>query len=53
MRNFKPILLVEDDDVDDVDVIMTQRALDDLKVTNKLVRKVDGEDALEYLRSCA
>ena len=50
MRNFKPILLVEDDDVD---VIMTQRALDDLKVTNKLVRKVDGEDALEYLRSCA
>lgn len=47
MRNFKPILLVEDDDVD---VIMTQRALDDLKVTNKLVRKVDGEDALEYLR---
>ncbi len=42
-----PILLVEDDDVD---AIITQRALNELKVTNKLVHKVDGEDALEYLR---
>ena len=47
MRNSKPILLVEDDSVD---AMMTQRALNDLKVTNKMVHKVDGEDALDYLR---
>jgi CheY-like chemotaxis protein len=47
MRNFKPILLVDDDDVD---AIITQRAVNDLKITNELLRKVDGEDALEYLR---
>ena len=42
----KPILLVEDDTVDAMTV---KRALNDLKVTNKLVHKVDGEDALGYL----
>lgn len=47
MRSYMPILLVEDDDVD---VIITQRAFNELKVTNQLVRKVDGKDALEYLR---
>ncbi|MEN6384965.1 MAG: response regulator [Phycisphaerales bacterium] len=47
MRNFKPILLVDDDDVD---AIITQRAINDLKITNELIRKVDGEDALEYLK---
>jgi len=47
MRNYKPILLVEDDDVD---AMTTQRALDELKVTNKLIHRIDGEDALEYLR---
>ena len=47
MRNFKPILLVDDDDVD---AIITQRALNELKVTNELIRKVDGEDALTYLK---
>jgi CheY-like chemotaxis protein len=47
MRNFKPILLVDDDDVD---AIITQRAVNDLKITNELIRKVDGEDALDYLR---
>jgi len=46
MRNSRPILLVEDDDVD---AMTTQRALDEVKVTNKLIHKVDGEDALEYL----
>ena len=46
MYNSKPVLLAEDDDAD---ALMTKRALNDLKVTNKLVRKVDGEDALEYL----
>jgi CheY-like chemotaxis protein len=48
MRNSKPILLVEDDDVD---AMTTQRALDELKVANKLIHMVDGEDALEYLRN--
>ena len=47
MRSFKPILLVDDDDVD---AIITQRALNELKVTNQLIRKVDGEDALTYLK---
>jgi CheY-like chemotaxis protein len=40
------ILLVEDDMVD---AIIAKRALNDLKITNELVHKVDGEDALEYL----
>jgi len=47
MQNYKPILLVEDDDAD---VIITRQALNELKVANKLVHKVDGEDAIEYLR---
>jgi len=42
-----PILLVEDDNVD---AMITRRALNELKITNQLVHKVDGEDALEYLR---
>jgi CheY-like chemotaxis protein len=45
-----PILLVEDDDVD---AMITQRALNELRVTNQLVHKVDGEEALEYLRDQA
>ena len=48
MRNSKPILLVEDDDLDAMTV---KRALRDLKVTNQLVHTGDGEEALEYLRS--
>ncbi len=48
MRNYRPILLVDDDDVD---AIITQRAINELKITNELLRKVDGEDALEFLRS--
>ncbi len=47
MRNAKPILLVEDDDLD---AITTKRALADLKVRNKLVHRVNGDDALEFLR---
>ena len=46
MRNSKPILLVEDDSVD---VMTVQRALSELEVPNKLVCKVDGKEALEYL----
>ncbi|MHC4456595.1 MAG: response regulator [Planctomycetota bacterium] len=48
MRSSKPILLVEDDKVDAMTV---ERALKDLKVNNQLVHKVDGEEALEYLRN--
>jgi DNA-binding response OmpR family regulator len=47
MRSSKPILLVEDDDVDAMTV---QRAFDELKVTNQLIHKIDGEDALNYLK---
>jgi CheY-like chemotaxis protein len=47
MRNLRPILLVEDDSVDAMTV---KRALKDLKVTNRLVRTLNGEEALNYLR---
>jgi CheY-like chemotaxis protein len=47
MKSYKPILLLEDDSVDAMTV---KRALRDLKVTNKLVRATNGEEALEYLR---
>lgn len=47
MMNSKPILLVEDDSVD---MMAVQRALNRLKVTNELVCKVDGREALKYLR---
>jgi len=40
--------LVEDDDVD---AMTTKRALNEIKVTNELVHKVDGEDGLDYLRT--
>jgi len=48
MQNSKPILLIEDDDVD---VMTVNRALRDLKVTNQLVPIGDGEEAIEYLRN--
>ena len=47
MMNSKPILLVEDDSID---IMAVQRALNKLKVTNELVCKVDGREALEYLQ---
>lgn len=43
----KPILLVEDDQVDAMTV---QRALRELHVTNPLVRRENGEEGLAYLR---
>jgi len=46
MRNSRPILLVEDDDVD---ALTTKRALTEINVANALVHKFDGEEALEYL----
>ena len=48
MRTSRPILLVEDDDVDAMTV---RRALKDLKVTNQLVRLGNGEEALSHLRN--
>ena len=48
MRNLKPILLVEDDDVD---VMTVERAFKDLKITNQLVNTANGEEALEYLKN--
>ncbi len=47
MRTLKPVLLVEDDYVDAMTV---KRAFNDLKVTNPLIHKLNGEEALEYLR---
>jgi CheY-like chemotaxis protein len=48
MRNSKPILLVEDDNVD---VMTVKRALKDLNIQNPLVCAANGEEALEYLQN--
>lgn len=48
MRNSKPILLVEDDEVD---VLTVKRTLKDLNITNHLVSTANGEEALEYLQN--
>jgi CheY-like chemotaxis protein len=45
--NDKPILLVEDDQVD---VMTAKRALKEISVTNPVVNRENGEDALQYLR---
>ena len=47
MKNCKPIMLVEDDDVDAMTV---RRAFKDLNVQNQLVHSVNGEEALKYLK---
>jgi len=46
MRRDKPILLVDDDEVDQMTV---RRALKDIHVTNRLDIAGDGEEALAYL----
>jgi len=43
----KPILLVEDDQVD---VMTVTRALKEIHVTNPLITLENGEEALKYLR---
>jgi CheY-like chemotaxis protein len=48
MKSSKPILLVEDDNVD---AITVRRALKELNVPNGIVHQLDGENALKYLRS--
>ena len=50
MRSMKPVMLVEDDNVDAMTV---KRALRELKVASNLARAVNGEEALEYLRNPA
>jgi CheY-like chemotaxis protein len=50
MKNNKTVLLVEDDKVD---VMTVKRALSDLKITNPLVVKYNGLEALEYLKQTA
>lgn len=47
MKGQRPILLVEDDEVD---VLTVRRALRDLKVENDLILASDGEEALGFLR---
>jgi CheY-like chemotaxis protein len=47
MRSNKPILLVEDDQVDAMTV---KRALKDINITNRLDIVNDGEEALTFLR---
>lgn len=44
----KPILLVEDDQVD---VMTVKRALKEIRVTNPVVNLENGEEALKYLRN--
>jgi CheY-like chemotaxis protein len=48
MRHYKPILLVEDDEVDTITV---ERALTDLNGKTKLVPTRNGEEALTYLKN--
>jgi len=50
MRSLKPVLLLEDDNVDAMTV---KRAMKDLKVGNLLVRVINGEEALKYLQDSA
>jgi CheY-like chemotaxis protein len=47
MQNLKPILLAEDDTVDAMTV---KRALKELSVINPLMHRLNGEEALDYLR---
>jgi len=49
MKNNRPMLLVEDDEVDQ---LLFRRALAALGITNRLVVANDGEEAIEFLRGC-
>ena len=48
MKSSKPILLVEDDNVD---VMTVKRVFNDLNIKNQLVTTANGEEALEYLKN--
>jgi len=48
MRTSKPVLLVEDDDVD---AMMVRKAVDNLEIAGPLIRVSNGEEALKHLRN--
>lgn len=48
MKDRRPILLVEDDEVDAMTVV---RAMKDVNVTNPLPHVTNGEEALDWLRA--
>jgi len=48
MRTSKPVLLVEDDDVD---AMMVRKAVDDLEIAGPLIRVSNGEEALKHLKN--
>jgi CheY-like chemotaxis protein len=48
MQTSKPLLLIEDDQIDARTV---KRALQDIGVVDKIVHLTNGEEALDYLRS--
>ncbi|MDD5328011.1 MAG: response regulator [Phycisphaerae bacterium] len=48
MRNTKPILLVEDDNVD---AMMVKRSLKDLNIPNPMIHLLNGEEALGHLQN--
>ena len=48
--NNKPVLLVEDDQVDAMSVT---RAFNEIQLTNQLIHVENGEEALDYLRGHA
>ncbi|OGI06546.1 MAG: hypothetical protein A2Y40_07570 [Candidatus Margulisbacteria bacterium GWF2_35_9] len=50
MNNQKPILLIEDDQVD---FLALKRCFEELNVQNPLVQAMDGEDAMSYLKDPA
>ena len=47
-QNSTPVLIVEDDDIDQMTV---KRVFKELKVPNQLVLRSNGEEALDYLRN--
>lgn len=47
MRNTRPVLLVEDDSID---AMIVGHALRDIGAKTLLVRSINGEEALQYLR---
>jgi CheY-like chemotaxis protein len=50
MPSEEPILLVEDDDLD---AMITRRSIGEIGVTNPLIHKKNGEEALKYLATCS
>lgn len=47
MKSNSPILVVEDDEID---ALTVKRALKDCQITNEVIIKKNGEEALQYLQ---